>query len=131
MTKILIIDEDSDVLRLLYSKLNAAGYEVAVALDGAGAQEQLDSFHPEIIVMETLLPDVNGYDLISQIRARDLEETLIIVLSSKTNDDDIAAALSAGAADYMTKPFSPISLLERIRVNMIRSDSYAAGAGEE
>jgi DNA-binding response OmpR family regulator len=121
MTKILIVDEDTDVLRLLRVKLSGAGYEVSRAQDGQEALALAEAEQPELIVTELLLPDVDGIDLLSRLQSATAIRPLIVVLSGKTTDADIAAALSAGAVDYVTKPFSPQGLLERIRVNMIRT----------
>jgi DNA-binding response OmpR family regulator len=121
MTKILIVDEDTDVLRLLRVKLSGAGYEVSRAQDGQEALALAEAEQPEQIVTELLLPDVDGIDLLSRLQSATAIRPLIVVLSGKTTDADIAAALSAGAVDYVTKPFSPQGLLERIRVNMIRT----------
>ena len=131
MKNILLIDEDSDVLRLLRAKLYSAGYEVGLALDGAGAEAQLESFHPDVVVMETLLPDVNGLELLNQIKTNTSTPPLMIVLSSKGDVEDIAAAFDSGADDYVTKPFSPISLLERIRINLIRNMGIAMSEEEQ
>ncbi len=121
MTKILIVDEDNDVLRLLRIKLNGAGYEVAQARDGQEALALAEIEQPDLVITELLLPDVDGIDLLSRLGADKSSQPLTLVLSGKTADEEIAAALSAGAVDYVTKPFSPQGLLERIRVNLIRA----------
>lgn len=126
MTKILIVDEDTDVLRLLRVKLNAAGYEVSRARDGKEALVQVEKEQPEIIITELLLPDINGLDLLVQLKAEQSTAALILILSSAGSDEEIAAALAAGAADYVSKPFSPQLLLERIRVNRLRAALVAA-----
>lgn len=129
MTKILIVDEDTDVLRLLRVKLNAAGYEVSRARDGKEALVQVEKEQPEIIITELLLPDINGLDLLVQLKAEQSTAALILILSSAGSDEEIAAALAAGAADYVSKPFSPQLLLERIRVNRLRA-ALSAAIGE-
>jgi DNA-binding response OmpR family regulator len=120
MTKILIVDEDNDVLRLLRIKLAGAGYEVIQARDGREALALAEIEQPDLVITEILLPDIDGIDLIARLGAVGKSLSLTLVLSDKTGDDDIAAALSAGAVDYVTKPFSPQGLLERIRINLIR-----------
>lgn len=124
MIKILIVDEDTDVLRLLRIKLNAAGYAVVRARDGQEALAALDQEAPDMVIMELLLPDVNGIGLIAQMAARP-SAPQILVLSSRATDEAIAASLTLGASDYVTKPFSPQALLERIRVNLIRAAMLA------
>jgi DNA-binding response OmpR family regulator len=120
MANILIIDEDTEVLRLLRLKLTAAGYEISRARDGAEALELARETRPDIVITELLLPDIDGAELIQRLRAA-AQPPLVLVLSGKTADEAIAAALAAGAADYICKPFSPQGLLERIRVNLIRT----------
>ena len=117
------------MLRLLSIKLNAAGYVVTRARDGQEALAALAEEAPDVVITELLLPDVNGIALIAQIAARP-SPPLILVLSSRDTDEAIAAALTLGAADYITKPFSPQGLLERIRVNLIRAAMLAPVAGE-
>jgi DNA-binding response OmpR family regulator len=121
VTKILIVDEDTDVLRLLRVKLNAAGYEVSRARDGKEALAQAEKDQPEIVITELLLPDLHGLDLVVQLKTRLSPTALILILSSAGTDEVIVSALAAGAADYVSKPFSPQLLLERIRVNRLRS----------
>lgn len=129
MTRILIVDEDTNVLRLLRIKLEAAGYEVVRARDGAEALAAVAEHHPDMVIMEPLMPDIQGRELVSQVRAAAKRTPLILVLSIQSDDEDVAAMLVAGASDYITKPFSPQVLLERIRVNLIRA-SMITEAGE-
>ncbi len=130
MKRIMIVDEDTDVLRLLRVKLTGAGYAISRARDGKEALTLAAKDQPDIVVMELLLPDIGGYTLLTQLRTSVSPSPLIIILSREGTDADISAALSAGAADYLTKPFSPQVLLERIRVNVIQAN-LAAAAGEE
>jgi DNA-binding response OmpR family regulator len=129
MTKVLLVDEDTDVLRLLRVKLNGAGYETLRARDGQEALALAESGRPDLVVMELLLPDIDGGDLVARLQAG-ASAPRVIVLSVKNGDDDIAAALAAGAADYVTKPFSPQALIERIRVTQIRSGLTNPGVSE-
>jgi two-component system KDP operon response regulator KdpE len=132
MTKILTVDEDTDVLRLLRIKLGAAGYEVVRARDGqealAAAQPE-DDAAPDMIITELLLPDVDGVALLARLAALP-SAPVLIALSARTDHATIAAALAAGAADYVTKPFSPQALLERIRLNLIRAGRLDAAPME-
>lgn len=126
MTQILIVDEDTDVLRLLRIKLNGAGYDILRARDGAEALAHAAEQRPDLVVIEQLLPDMSGLELLESIEAILGPAAPVIVLSAESDDETIAALLSAGAADYVIKPFSPQALLERIRVNLIRAKLGAA-----
>lgn len=121
MTKILIVDEDTDVLRLLRVKLGGAGYEVSRARDGQEALSLAASVQPDVVVAETLLGDIDGLELVARLRQITAPAPIVIALSGQHSDEDIAAALVAGADDFVAKPFSPTGLLERIRVNVIRT----------
>lgn len=129
MTRILIVDEDTDVLRLLRIKLSRAGYTVSRARDGQEALAAVASEAPDIVVTELLLPDMDGIDLIAQLRDAE-SPPLVMGLSGRVTDEAISSALAAGAADYVTKPFSPQGLLERLRVNLIRA-TLAVNIGQE
>ena len=132
MVNILTVDEDTDVLRLLRIKLSAAGYTVTRARDG---QEALAAAQPEaapvpdVIITEMLLPDMDGVDVVRGLVALP-SAPLVIVLSGEREEAAMAAAFAAGATDYVTKPFSPQGLLERVRVNLIRAGRVSASAGE-
>ena len=132
MTKILTVDQDTDVLRLLRIKLGAAGYAVTRARDGQEALAALQATadaRPDVVITELLLPDMAGNDLIAQLAMLPVPP-LIVVLSSLDSDAAIAAALAAGATDYVTKPFSPQALLERVRVNLMRAGQGAQATAE-
>ncbi|MCB0183862.1 MAG: response regulator transcription factor, partial [Caldilineaceae bacterium] len=108
-------------LRLLQVKLSRAGYTVSRARDGCEAQEVATSEQPHLVLMELLLPDTDGVELLGQLRTATPTPPLTLILSAKTEDAMIAAALTAGAVDYITKPFSPQGVLERIRIALIRA----------
>lgn len=122
MEKILIVDKDTDVLRLLRIKLTAAGYKVSLARDGKEARTMVERENPDLVLTELLLPDINGYAFLSQLIQETSSPPIVMVLSSQGTNEDISTALSKGAVDYITKPFSPQVLLERIRVNLIRAN---------
>jgi len=130
MKKILIVDEDADVLRLLRIKLTGAGYETSLARDGKEALILAEKEQPDIVITEQLLPDMKGSDLLSRLKKTVSPSPLAMVLSGAGTDEDISTALSSGAADFMTKPFSPQALIERIRVNQIRVNLTAAHGKE-
>jgi DNA-binding response OmpR family regulator len=121
MTRILIVDEDNDVLRLLRVKLGAAGYQTSLARDGKEALDLAESENPNIVVMELRLPDVDGLALLSKIKKAVKPVPLTLILSQESAAQQINAAFEAGADDYLSKPFSPQVLLERLRVNLIRN----------
>jgi two-component system KDP operon response regulator KdpE len=113
MTRILVVDDDPQILRALRINLRARQYDVEVAADGAQALRVAASHHPDLVVLDLGLPDLHGVDVIHGLRA--WTTVPIIVLSGRIGSGDKVAALDAGADDYVTKPFGVDELLARIR----------------
>ena len=117
-TCVLVIDDDehiSDLLRLL---LERQGYDVKVCRDGREASSVIDSAEmiPALILLDVMLPDVSGLELVHVIRARpDWETVPIVMLTAKSSESDIVRALDKGANDYIIKPFQPNELMARLR----------------
>jgi two-component system, OmpR family, KDP operon response regulator KdpE len=119
MTKILVVDDEPQLLRALRINLVARHYEVAVAGDGASALRQAAEWHPDLVVLDLGLPDIDGVDVIHGLRG--WTQTPIVVLSGRSGSQDKIEALDAGADDYVTKPFSIEEFLARIRAVSRRS----------
>ena len=117
--RVLAIDDDTDVLRLLQIKLGKDGHDVTTAGDGSTAAQILEQDRVELVVLEVELSGMSGLEVVRAVKAQPAPP-LVIVLSHRGSDDDIAAGLAAGADDYLLKPFSPRVLAERIRVATIR-----------
>lgn len=115
MRTILVVDDEPQLLRALQVNLQAEGYQVLTALDGTMALQHAANHHPDLIVLDLGLPDINGVDVITKIR-RTGSSTPIIVLSARHGSVDKVRALDAGADDYVTKPFGLDELLARLRV---------------
>src|SRR5215831_1945134 len=113
MTRVLIVDDEPQLLRALRINLTARRYEVLTAANGAQAMESARSGHPDIVVLDLGLPDIDGVDVITDLRR--WTPVPIVVLSGRTDSHDKVGALDAGADDYVTKPFSVDELLARIR----------------
>jgi two-component system, OmpR family, KDP operon response regulator KdpE len=114
MRTVLVVDDEPQLLRALQVNLHAEGYQVLTALDGTTALQHAESSHPDLIVLDLGLPDINGVDVITRIRRS--SSTPIIVLSARHGSVDKVRALDAGADDYVTKPFGLDELLARLRV---------------
>ncbi len=113
MTRILVVDDDPQILRALRINLRARQYAVDVAADGATALRVAASGRPDLVVLDLGLPDMDGVDVIGGLRG--WTGVPIIVLSGRAGSGDKVAALDAGADDYVTKPFGIDELLARIR----------------
>jgi len=116
---ILVVEDDLSIQLGLKMALVRAGYSVQVAEDGALALEktQVESF--DLIVLDVMLPKVNGYDVLSRLRERG-NDTPVLILSARTDEHDKVLGLDLGAEDYMTKPFSVPELLARVRAALRR-----------
>jgi two-component system KDP operon response regulator KdpE len=114
VSRILVVDDDPQILRALRINLVARQYEVDTASDGSEALHAASARHPDLVVLDLGLPDMDGVAVIRALRA--WTPVPIIVLSGRTGSADKVDALDAGADDYVTKPFSLDELLARIRV---------------
>jgi two-component system, OmpR family, KDP operon response regulator KdpE len=113
MTRIVIVDDEPQILRALRINLQARGYEVHTTGHGIGALAAAGSFRPDLMVLDLGLPDIDGVDVIRKLRA--WTALPIVVLSGRADSRDKVDALDAGADDYITKPFGIDELLARIR----------------
>src|SRR5262247_1990829 len=114
--KILVVDDEPPIRKLLRMGLSSQGYEVLEAPDGKCALELLAS-KPALVILDLGLPDIDGHDLLRRIRQRE-ESVPIIVLSSRGDEAGKVAALDLGADDYVTKPFGMDELFARMRAAM-------------
>jgi two-component system, OmpR family, KDP operon response regulator KdpE len=116
--RILIVDDEPQITRVLRTSLQSNGHEVTVAQDGASALEKFMKSQPELVITDLAMPGMDGIELTRAIRER--AQVPVIVLSVRANDASKVAALDEGADDYITKPFSIQELLARVRVQARR-----------
>lgn len=116
--KILVVEDDSSVRNLILTTLKAHDYQYLVAKDGAEALLEASSHNPDIVLLDLGLPDMDGVEIIRNIRG--WSNMPIIVVSARSEDSDKIEALDAGADDYITKPFSVEELLARFRTTQRR-----------
>jgi len=110
---ILVIDDEPNIVDLVSSYLKADGYEVVTASDGISGLKQFRGHNPQLIVLDWMLPDMDGLDILTQIRRE--SNTYVIMLTARSEETDKIVGLSVGADDYVTKPFSPRELVARIK----------------
>ncbi|MFC0004889.1 response regulator [Micromonospora siamensis] len=125
MTRILVVDDEPQILRALRINLRARGYDVEVAATGAAALKAAAGHPPDLVVLDLGLPDLDGGEVIRGLRG--WSSVPIIVLSGRAGSEDKVAALDAGADDYVTKPFGVDELLARIRAVTRRLAPTATG----
>ncbi len=120
--RILVVDDDKSIVKVVRSYLEQAGYEVRVAYDGATALHSLRSEKPDLLVLDLMLPDRDGWEITRTIRAdAALGATPIIMLTARVEDTDKIIGLEMGADDYITKPFNAREIVARIRALLRRS----------
>ena len=114
---VLVVEDDDDISHMLTFMLKRQQYRVSVALDGLVAKNHIESNPPpNLILLDVMLPFIDGFELISIIRATaGWQSVPIIMLTAKTQEKDAVRALDAGANDYIHKPFAPNELLARVR----------------
>jgi two-component system phosphate regulon response regulator PhoB len=123
---ILSVEDEEDIQQLVSYNLMKAGYRVLCAESGEEALEKLASEKPDLIILDLMLPGINGMEVCTLIRKTDsLKSIPIVMLTAKGEETDIVAGLETGAEDYITKPFSPKVLLARIKKILCRTQKKA------
>jgi DNA-binding response OmpR family regulator len=117
--KILVADDDLDLLGLVAYALSQAGYLVIKASDGPGALSTFDSESPDLVILDINMPGTSGFDVCTAIRARG--DVPVMMLTARGEEQDLVKALELGADDYLTKPFSPKTLLARVKALLRRA----------
>jgi len=118
--KLLVVDDDRDLVELLEYALRREGYEVARAYDGEAALDAVERDRPDLVVLDLNLPKLAGFVVLERIRHRD-EHIAVLLLSARQDESDILRGLQLGADDYITKPFRPKELVARVKAILRRS----------
>ncbi|MFI6070708.1 response regulator transcription factor [Actinoplanes sp. NPDC051343] len=122
MTVVLVADDDADIRDLVAFKLEQAGFEVIAVDDGHTALEQAQSRKPTLAVLDVSMPGLSGIDVCRMLRSEPATAgILIIMLTARVQEQDVEGGFSAGADDYVTKPFSPRELVSRIQALLSRA----------
>jgi two-component system alkaline phosphatase synthesis response regulator PhoP len=118
MVKILVIDDETSIVNLVTAYLKPEGFEVYTASDGISGLKAARAFKPDLVVLDLMLPGMDGIEILSQLRRE--SSVYVILLTAKTEETDKIVGLSVGADDYVTKPFSPRELVARIKAALRR-----------
>ena len=119
MTLIMVVDDDQDLAEMLGIVLTGAGYEVDLVSRGDEAMPLFAAQNPDLVLLDVMLPGLNGVEVCKLIRENSMVP--IVMLSAKSDKQDVVAGLEAGADDYMVKPFDPAELVARMKVRLRRS----------
>jgi DNA-binding response OmpR family regulator len=122
MARILVVDDEPDILLLVRIHLNAAGHETVLAADGERALEQLGRGSVDLVLLDVCMPVMDGWSVLEAINARDQRSTRVVVMSGRPAPGDLRRAFELGAADYVRKPFLPEQLLEAVEAVLARSE---------
>lgn len=115
MARVLIVEDEPDVLLLLENRMRGAGHEVRSAMDGELALELIAEERPQVVILDWMMPKLDGLQVCERLRSDDeAREIKVLMLTAKSQQSDIDRAYSAGADDYIVKPFSSRDLVARV-----------------
>jgi two-component system alkaline phosphatase synthesis response regulator PhoP len=128
--RILVVDDDAEIVRLLRAYLVQEGYQVLAAYDGEEALHVIRRERPDLVVLDLMMPRLDGWDVTRAVRrAPALRATPIIMLTARVDDQDKIVGLELGADDYVTKPFNPREVVARVRAVLRRSGGEGTSGG--
>lgn len=125
MATILVVDDEEPIVKLVEAYLTAEGYAVYAAQDGKQALAAFRRFQPDIVILDIMLPQMDGLEVLQHIRRE--SDVYVLMLSAKSEETDRVIGLAVGADDYLTKPFSPRELVARVKALLRRGRNVAAG----
>lgn len=126
MKTVLVVDDERNIIELVRLYLEQAGFAVVEARDGQQALDQHDRVDPDLMVLDLMLPGMDGMEVTREVRRRG--ETPILMLTARSEDIDRIVGLEIGADDYLTKPFNPRELVARVKAILRRADPAMRGA---
>jgi len=122
--KILVVDDEETIVRTLRAYLEPEGFRVYTAADGPGALKAMRAYRPDFVVLDLMLPGMDGLEVLRRLRQE--SQVYVLLLTAKTTETDKLVGLGMGADDYLTKPFSPRELVARVKVILRRGRSADA-----
>jgi two-component system alkaline phosphatase synthesis response regulator PhoP len=124
MTTILVVDDEDSIRSIVTAYLEAEGYTVHTAIDGQGALAAFRRYKPELIVLDIMLPGMDGLEILQHLRRE--SDVYVLLLTARSEDTDRIIGLTVGADDYLTKPFNPRELVARVKAILRRTRGNAA-----
>jgi two-component system, OmpR family, alkaline phosphatase synthesis response regulator PhoP len=112
--RVLIVDDEPNIVTSLEFIMRKSGFETAVARDGQAALDQVELFRPDLVLLDTMMPRRDGYEVCQTLRASGWTDLKIVMLTAKGRDTEVAKGLAVGADSYVTKPFSTRDLVEHV-----------------
>jgi two-component system, OmpR family, alkaline phosphatase synthesis response regulator PhoP len=127
-SKILVADDEPNIVKLLRLYLREEGYEVVAARDGREAVDRFRAERPDLVILDLMMPELGGFEVCTEIRKE--SDVPVIILTARSDDVDKIVGLEMGADDYVTKPFNPRELIARVKANLRRREWDRQGAEE-
>jgi len=122
MPKVLVIDDDPVIVQLLRVNFEIEGFEVVSAADGTEGFERAKADRPDVVLSDIMMPRMDGLQLVTQLKSHASTRALpVILLSAKAQNAEVQQGLDAGADDYVTKPFDPLELIDRVNAVLARA----------
>ncbi len=126
--RILAVDDEKHIVRLIQVNLERAGYQVVTAFDGPEALKKVESDRPDLIVLDVMMPKMDGFEVLKRLQANpETREIPIIMLTAKAQDADVFRGWASGVSAYLTKPFNPLELITFVKRILSGYDDYEEG----
>lgn len=130
--RVLAIEDESDILEVIQYNLEREGYEVLTSKNGEDGLELIREEHPDLILLDLMLPDLDGLEVCRKIRSDDeIKQIPVIMVTAKDTESEVVLGLGVGADDYITKPFNPKELVARVKAVLRRSGQHQSTDDEE
>ncbi|MGI5819014.1 MAG: response regulator transcription factor [Armatimonadota bacterium] len=130
--KILVVDDERHIVRLVEVNLTRAGYDIETAYDGVEALEKVKDTNPDMIVLDVMMPRMDGFEVLKRLQADPKTQDIpVIMLTAKAQDADIFRGWSSGVSSYLTKPFNPRELLTFVERIFQSMEGGGPGAGDD
>lgn len=118
-SRILVVDDEPGIVDIAKANLEGYGYDVIPAYDGEQALRMIESEKPDLVVLDILMPEMDGWDVLERIESHpEFSGIPVIMLTARASDEDVLRGLETGAVEYMTKPFYPQDLVAAIKINL-------------
>jgi two-component system alkaline phosphatase synthesis response regulator PhoP/two-component system response regulator VicR len=126
--KVLAVDDERHIVRLIQVNLERAGYQVATAFDGPEALKKVEADKPDLIVLDVMMPRMDGFEVLKRLQANpETREIPVVMLTAKAQDADVFRGWSSGVSAYLTKPFNPLELITFVKRILSGFDEYDEG----
>ncbi|MFB3880642.1 MAG: response regulator [Armatimonadota bacterium] len=126
--KIMAVDDERHIVRLIQVNLERSGYQVVTAFDGTEALRKVETEKPDVIVLDVMMPKMDGFEVLKRLQANpETREIPVIMLTAKAQDADVFRGWSSGVSAYLTKPFNPLELITFVKRILSGQDDYDEG----